>query len=331
MKNIIFFLLLFSTFQGRAQQLIPLQPFGNASLRGLCVVTDSIIWASGSKGTVALSTNGGKTWRTLLVKGHEQRDFRDIEAWDENTAIVIAVDTPALILKTTNGGITWKEVYRNNTPGMFLDAMEFGNELNGMVIGDPINGKFFIARTMDGGESWKSIPEANAPLAEEGEALFAASGSNIAQFNQQEAVFVTGGKKSRLFMRDQKISLPMMQGKSSTGANAIAAWNVEKMMIVGGDFANDTLRAGNAAIVLKKGKKIITPKVSPFGYRSSVTFLSATRLIACGSSGVDISEDGGMHWRKISDTGYHVVKKAKKGNSLLLAGGNGRLAKLLWP
>ncbi|MFZ9718720.1 MAG: oxidoreductase, partial [Chitinophagaceae bacterium] len=129
----------------------------------------------------------------------------------------------------------------------------------------------------------------------------------------------------------QKISLPLLQGKNSTGANAIAAWNDEKMMIVGGDFANDTLRSGNAAIVLKKGKKIITPKVPPFGYRSSVTFLSATRLIACGSSGVDISEDGGMHWRKISDTGYHVVKKAKKGNAVFLAGGNGRLATLRWP
>ncbi|MFZ9718359.1 MAG: WD40/YVTN/BNR-like repeat-containing protein, partial [Chitinophagaceae bacterium] len=195
MKQIIYFILaLLVTQHSAAQQIIPLQPFGEGSLRGICVVTDSIVWASGSKGTVALSTNGGITWRTLLVKGHEQRDFRDIEAWNENTAIIIAVDTPALILKTTDGGVVWKEVYRNNAPGMFLDAIEFWNELNGMVIGDPINGRFFIARTMNGGESWKSIPEANAPLADEGEALFAASGSNIAQFNQQEAVFVTGGK-----------------------------------------------------------------------------------------------------------------------------------------
>ena len=40
----------------------------------------------------------------------------------------MAVDAPAYILKTIDGGETWKIVYENKTDGMFLDAMEFWNE-----------------------------------------------------------------------------------------------------------------------------------------------------------------------------------------------------------
>ena len=314
-----------------AQQLVPLESIGNISLRGLSVVSDSIVWASGSKGTVVRSLDGGKSWKRMAVKGFEQRDFRDIEAMNAETAIIIAVDTPAIILKTDNGGKDWKVVYQNNTPGMFLDALAFWNEKSGIVIGDPIDGKIFIARSVDGGNNWREVPNRFAPQAEAGEALFAASGSNITQLNEQEAVFVTGGKTSRLFIRDRKIDLPLLQGQTTTGANAIAAWNENNMVIVGGDFSKDSLREGNCVIIRNKGKKMITPTVPPFGYRSSVTYVNSTRLITCGTSGVDVSEDGGMRWRNISPTGYHVVKKAKKGNAVFLAGGGGRIAKLYWP
>jgi len=314
-----------------AQQLVPLENMGNVSLRGLSVLSDSIVWASGSKGTVVRSMNAGKSWERMSVKGFEQRDFRDIEAMDAQTAIIIAVDTPAIILKTDNGGKDWKVVYQNNTPGMFLDALAFWNNKSGIVIGDPIDGKIFIARSIDGGNNWREVPNRYAPQAEAGEALFAASGSNITQLNEQEAVFVTGGKKSRLFIRDRKIDLPLQQGQTTTGANAIAVWNENNMVIVGGDFSKDSLREGNCVIISNKGKKMITPTVPPFGYRSSVTYLNEAQLITCGTSGVDVSEDGGIRWRNISPTGYHVVKKAKKGNAVFLAGGGGRIAKFYWP
>ena len=44
------------------------------------------------------------------------------------------------------------------TPGMFLDAMEFWNEQSGIVIGDPIKGRFFITRSFDNGDHWQDIP-----------------------------------------------------------------------------------------------------------------------------------------------------------------------------
>src|SRR5574339_288303 len=95
------------------------------SLRGLSVVNNNVVWVSGSNGMVGKSSNAGKNWKWMTVKGFEKNDFRDIEAFDANTAIIMSVSEPAYILKTTNGGDTWKVVYENKTKGMLLDAMDF--------------------------------------------------------------------------------------------------------------------------------------------------------------------------------------------------------------
>jgi photosystem II stability/assembly factor-like uncharacterized protein len=101
------------------------------------VISDDIIWVSGSNGTVGKSVDGGVTWKWQIVKGFEKKDFRDIEAFGANTALIMAVDSPAYILKTLDGGDTWKVVYRNDSKGIFLDAMNFRNNREGIVVGDP--------------------------------------------------------------------------------------------------------------------------------------------------------------------------------------------------
>ncbi len=320
-------------FYGRiisAQTIQLLDSNQTTSIRGMCVLNDKIVWISGSGGTVARSTDGGNSFTWMKVKGYEKRDFRDIESFDAKTAIIMAVDTPAVILKTTDGGNTWKKVFEDKRPGMFLDAMEFWNSISGIVVGDPIHGKIFIARTFDGGETWRGLPEANYPIAENGEALFASSGTNIVKLNKQEAVFITGGKKSRLFIRDAKIDLPILQGKDFTGANSIAVYDEKNIVITGGDFTKDSSRAQNCVLTKDKGKTFIIPTTPPFGYRSCVTYISKNKLITCGTSGVDVSEDGGINWRNISRESFHVVQKAKKGKTVFLAGRNGRVAKLIW-
>lgn len=323
-------LLLFLSITASAQTIQLLDSNTTISIRGLSVVSDNILWASGSKGTVARSLDGGKTFQWMIVKGFEKRDFRDVEAFDANTAIIMTVDTPAIILKTTDGGTTWRKVFEDKRPGMFLDAMEFWNNSSGIVVGDPINNKLFIARTFDGGETWRGLPEANYPEAAKGEAMFASSGTNVVKLNKQEAVFVTGGKKSRLFIRDLKIDLPIVQGKDFTGANSIAVYDEKNMVIVGGDFTKDTSRFMNCVLTKNKGQSFIIPATPPFGYRSCVIYISKNKLITCGTTGVDVSEDGGNNWRNVSASGFHVVQKAKKGKAVFLAGSRGRIAKLIW-
>ncbi len=306
------------------------------SLRGLSVVNDNVIWVSGNKGTVGRSNNGGKTWNWMTVTGFEKNDFRDIEAFDGATAIIMAVGEPAYILKTADGGETWKVVYENKTKGMFLDAMEFWNEHAGIVVGDPIDGRFFVTRTFDGGNSWQDIPFANRPVADSGEACFAASGTNIRALDRDEAVFITGGLKSRLFIRDSPIPLPIIQGKETTGANSLAVWDKlklsggKRLIVVGGDFNDPTSTEKNCFYTNNGGKSWSVPNTPPHGYRSCVEYFSKTDLFSCGLNGVDYTHDGGKNWKWISKESFHVVRASKLGAAIFLAGANGKVGKIVW-
>ncbi len=328
MKKCLTILLLMTIHFGFAQSVLTLDSSRKQSFRGLSVVDDKVIWVSGTQGTVGRSTDGGKSWEWKTVSGFEKTDFRDIEAFDKKTAIIMGVASPAYILKTTDGGETWKLVYENRDSAMFLDAMEFWNDMSGIAIGDPINGRFFILRTFDGGENWQTIPELNRPVAIEGEACFAASGTNIRAFGRDEAVFVTGGISSNFFKRDQKINLPLNQGISTAGANSLAVKKKKTIVVVGGDFTKPNESKGNCALSFDGGQTWKNPDTNPSGYRSSVEYLAKNKWITCGLTGVDVSSDNGLNWRNISELSFHVVRKAKKGKSIFLAGANGRIGKL---
>jgi photosystem II stability/assembly factor-like uncharacterized protein len=306
------------------------------SIRGLSVVDNNVVWASGSNGTIGLTTDGGKNWKWTVVKGFEKRDFRDIEAFSITKAVIIAVDSPAYILKTIDGGETWKVVYENHTKGMFLDAMEFWNEQAGIVVGDPIDGRLFVARTFDEGNTWKEIPLDYKPKADNGEAMFASSGTNVRVLDRDEAVIVTGGTSSRVFIRNEALRLPIIQGKETTGANSIAVWDTDSrkgrkiMTVVGGDFMTPDSTTLNCFYSGDRGKTWKAPKTAPHGYRSCVEYLSKKQLVSCGINGVDLSNDGGANWKWISKEGFHVCRKAKKGDAVFFAGGGGRIGKLIY-
>lgn len=73
----------------------------SSSLRGVSVVDSLTAWASGSNGTYLRTTDSGITWNDGKVKGFETLDFRDVEAFDKNTAILMSTDAPAFFFKTT--------------------------------------------------------------------------------------------------------------------------------------------------------------------------------------------------------------------------------------
>lgn len=332
MRKIILYLpfLLIAAMQGRAQTVKVLTMKKGVSIRGLSVVDDKTVWISGSGGNVARSTDSGHTWKWMTVKGFEKMDFRDIEAFDDKTAVIMGIASPAYILKTTDGGDNWKVVYENKDTSMFMDAMEFWNEQSGIVIGDPINNKIFIARTFDGGNTWQQLPDDKLPVAAKGEACFASSGTNIRKLNKKEAVFITGGLRSRLFMRDRQIEMPIIQGKETTGANSVAVKNSKTMIVVGGDFNTKDSTSRNCVITKDGGNTWIAPNMPPTGYRSCVEYLKKKDWITCGLNGIDITHDDGMNWSNISKESFHVVRKAKKGNAVFFAGGGGKIGKMEW-
>ena len=306
------------------------------SLRGLSVVNNNVVWVSGSNGIVGKSTNAGKNWKWITVKGFEKNDFRDIEAFDANTAIIMAIAEPAYILKTTDGGNSWKVVFENKTKGMFLDAMEFRDVRNGVVIGDPVDGRFFIAKTSDGGETWHELSTEQRPRADSGEACFASSGTNIRYLYNKAVVFISGGKNSRLYYNYSPLEVPFTKGKETAGGNSVAVFDnykkskANKIVIAGGDFTNDSSRENNCFYSNDGGKHWLRPKTPPNGYRSCVDFLNKETIVTCGLNGVDYSFDGGKNWYSVSAEGFHACRFAKFGNQVYLAGNNGKIGKLVW-
>ena len=247
---------------------------------------------------------------------------------------MVSAGSPAVILLTSDGGQSWKEVYRNDAPEIFLDGMDFWDRKRGIIYGDPISGKMQLLKTIDGGNTWKDISsQLSIPLID-GEASFAASGTAIRTGKKGNVWIATGGKQSRLFHSNdygknwQVFACPITHGQASSGPFSIAFINKKVGIAAGGDYLKDTLRSDNLVITKDGGRSWSKPSVAPFGYRSAIEYISNKVLIATGTSGTDLSVDGGVTWRNITADGYNCVRRSKKGEWIVLAGAKGRVSRL---
>ncbi len=309
----------------------------NSSLRGISVVDSNTIWASGSKGIFLRSTDGGKTWSNGKVKGYETLDFRDVEAFDKNTAILMCADAPAYFFKTTDGGKSWKRKYMNRNAKIFFDAMAFWDEKKGIALSDPIDDKFVIVKTTDGGESWREISSMNIPTAQKNESAFAASGSALAVSGTDYVWFGTGGTaKPRIFFSEdagenwRTIDASFTNGNSSSGIFSMCFKDELNGIAVGGDYKNDKNNSGNCAISGDGGLSWTPISANqPGGYRSCVAWDAAYNIyLTTGTSGSDYSIDDGKTWAPINNSGYNTIGISKKDGSCFIAGDNGNITKV---
>ncbi|CAM4230894.1 Uncharacterized protein SAMN06265348_107197 [Pedobacter westerhofensis] len=329
--RIILFLVLFFPLSGFAQtyELGSLTTAANTSIRGISVVSDSIAWVSGSNGAVGRTTDGGKKWKWTRPKGYEKLDFRDIEAFDDNRAVIVNAGSPAYILSTEDGGKSWTENYKNADSAIFLDGMDFWDEKNGIIFGDPIQNHLQLLITNDGGHTWKESSQALKLQTASGEAGFAASGTTIKTLPGGKVWIATGGTKSNIYTSDdfgqnwRRYDCPILQGQNSTGVFSMDFYDAGQGIVVGGDYLKDKENTNNILLTRDGGKSWNKPSRPVFGYRSGVIWYDAKNCFATGTSGTDVSRDGGQNWYHISDESFNAIKKAKKGSLVLLAGNKG--------
>ncbi len=351
-----------------------------ADLRGIYSVGNGVAWASGTNGTVLRTEDGGFEWQTCAVpQGAEKLDFRGVQGFDANTAIVMSSGKGDLsrLYKTTDGCHSWKLVFRNPDPEGFWDALGFVHEpaigtkpahWSGMVVGDPVGGKFAEFASKDNGDHWTRYSEQfGAPAAREGEALFAASNSSMLLDGIGRVMLVTGGtpgarsivlseyvkhgvKESWKFVGE---SIPLAPGESA-GAFAVSRvldpvsaanldptdpWRllwIEKgvCVAVGGDYRKPDASEGTAAFSNDSGLHWTAADVPPHGYRSSAAWDPDRKLwIAVGPNGTDVSADGGRTWRAVkASAALHEQADADRNwNAISLpfvVGPHGRIGKL---
>jgi len=351
--------LLLTSITARAQWTIE-DSHTTADLRGIANAGGGIAWASGTNGTVLRTTDGGTTWQTCAIPpGAEKLDFRGIQAFDANTAIVMSSGPgdQSRLYKTTDGCATWKLVFTNPDKDGFWDAIQV-TEFTGLLIGDPVQNKFSLFRTQDGGSTWtrwgtKPYPDKYAlewPVrSAKNQTIFAASNEAMWTVDSGAFVFVTGGASGARLMvqiRDgdaeemgvrwpiQSVStkLPLKTGSQSGGAFAVAPknrtrWSL-KLMVVGGDYEHPDDTTDTAVYLSSKEGQhvpftsyfdVTQPTIPPHGYRSAVAYDERSKTwITVGPNGTDISTDDGRNWRALKPTATDAPDADKNWNALSL-------------
>lgn len=293
-------------------------------LRGLSVVSERVAWASGAKGTV-LRTTDGETWKIVPVPGAEALDFRDIEAFDENTAITMSIGPgqASNVYKTADGGANWWRVFANPEPTGFWDALTFWDRQHGALFGDPVRGRFQVFTTEDGGESWRAVPEEGMPKALENEGAFAASGSCLVSGPGKRLSFVTGGaSESRVFVSKdrgrtfQVSTSPVPGGAPSKGLFSVVWLSDKALLTVGGDYRLPALDGVKAARSEDGGAHWTGVNAVP-GFLSSVVRGPGGEgsVVAVGLAGTGVSTDGGKTWTAVDAAPYNTAGFAPFGAS----------------
>jgi len=294
-------------------------------LRGISAVDADTAWASGREGTVLRTVDGGRHWQAVPVPEAGELDFRDIEAFDAATAVVLSIGPGPVsrVYRTEDGGGTWQLALQNRDPRAFFDCMVFEGE-RGWMLGDPVDGRFQVYATDNGGRDWRLLDD--GPPAVEGEAAFAASGTCIARL-EGALLVATGGSAARLHMRAdgdaqwRSIDSGMGRGKPEAGVFSMATMS-DKVFVVGGDYKAETA-PGNAATWHRMGPAEVL--AAPRGYRSGAACVEdGATCVAVGPSGVDAWN--GQAWRNVSETGYDAIDLADKVG--WASGDAGRIARI---
>jgi photosystem II stability/assembly factor-like uncharacterized protein len=298
-----------------------------ARLRGLSVVNERVVWASGSNATFLRTTDGGLHWQASIVRGAEDADFRDVHGVSAQTAYLLSIGEgdKSKIYKTNDGGSTWAVQFVNREPKAFFDGFAFWDARNGIAFSDPVDGRFLIIRTENGGSTWKEIPRENMPIAMPGEAAFAASGTSIAVYGTNHAWIATGGSVARVFHSSNRgltwsvANTPITGGASSAGIFSIAAVSAQRLLIAGGDYQKEAETSTNFAESADGGNTWTAGPPLP-GYRSGIDKISGL-YVAVGPAGTDFFDPEARAWIGAGTVGYDVIMRG------WAAGQGGRIAK----
>jgi hypothetical protein len=332
-----------------------------ASLRGIHSVDGQIAWASGTGSTVLKTTDGGVHWERCAIPDGEKDgatlDFRGVQAWDAETAIVMASGPgeKSRLYKTTDGCKTWKLVFKNPDKDGFWDAVRFFDRAKGVLIGDSVSGKLYARMTDDGGERWHPFNDDDGlKVGQQNAGFFAASNSCLMLRPEHpysiEAVANAGGSAEVYFASFGTICSPASSSikpqchdgwdwdapegtaiPSNGGSRGVFSlgWamnqngGIRAEVIAGGDYTKPNDSTGTAAWTADGGLHWTASATPPHGYRSSVQWSEPEELwITAGTNGSDISRDDGRTWQPLDDGNWNALSLP------FVVGPKGRIARL---
>jgi photosystem II stability/assembly factor-like uncharacterized protein len=149
------------------------QPAWKAQLRGfpdnlwhLSAVDRNTCWVLGLQGSVLRTGDAGATWKPVAVPVYQGISPSALVAFDSAAAILgLSPSDPARVnhsdtsrlLRTSNGGRTWEEVYRQ--PGGFFNGIHRLGRRKVICLGNPAGGKWTILHSSDSGRHWTILAD----------------------------------------------------------------------------------------------------------------------------------------------------------------------------
>jgi hypothetical protein len=313
--SIIFFLSLSSNVFSQTNKMLPFKmiKYGpdTCYARGIQIYKNKIFTAN-SNGMVY-------SYDLKSKKIHEEidRDFskiltelRDIHVINENEFVAMQ--------SHNQSGIYIKRGKKNNywiPDSTFFDAMDMNSKGVGILMGDPKNNQLQIYLTTNFGNTWLQIKH-KVFQTKPGEAGFAASGTVVQVLNDSTYYIATGGMNSRIIKSSnfgkswESFPVPFQKNESS-GIFSIFFWNENEGICVGGNYSKPNDSISTCFVTNNGGKTWNEPKISLSGYRSCVIKVRK-QLYACGTNGIDVSDDYGITWNKISDINSCALDYSKK-------------------
>jgi photosystem II stability/assembly factor-like uncharacterized protein len=278
-------------------------------------VNARVVWASADSGTFAVTTDGGANWRSAMVPGANELQFRDVEGVSETVAYLLSAGEGAnnRIYKTEDGGISWELQFQaGDDPRFFYDCFDFWTPNRGITFADAVDGRFPVIETSDG-KRWRDVGD-QLPAAQAGEGGFAASGTCITTDGGTRAWIGTGaGPKARVLATVDGGStwtshdVPILQGGPTSGVVSVDFRSSFHGILGGGDVAASDVAQNNVARSSDGGKTWTQATPTPF--KGAVYGLSYVpdedkTVVATGPGGAAWSRDEGETWsqlRGISD------------------------------
>lgn len=137
-------------------QWVELNSGVSVKLNSLSSIKDLTTWACGNNGTVIKSSNMGDTWSNGNQSGITSGiTLNHIYCINQNIVFSSGTDgSSAFLYRTVNAGDSW-EVMKQQ-PGGKLNALHFIDNNTGILIGDPVGGRWSIWKTVNGGTNWDS-------------------------------------------------------------------------------------------------------------------------------------------------------------------------------
>ncbi|MEQ8217774.1 MAG: oxidoreductase [Arenibacter sp.] len=260
-------------------------------------------------------------------------EFRAV-AQNSTDFFMLSIGNPALLYKTGDQG-NMELVYKEEDEMVFYDAMTFWNDLEGIAVGDSMNGCLSIIITRDGGNTWKKTPCSSLPKSESAEGAFAASNTNIKVLGTMAWIGTTHGNvyyTSDKGYNWEVVKTPITSEKTTQGIFSVDFYDENLGVVFGGDYTDPEINDGNKAITTDGGKtwKLIANGQLP-NYRSCVQFVpnsNGKSLVALGFEGIAYSYDTGETWKQLSDESFYTLRFMN--DTLAYAAGKDRIAKLIF-